>query len=130
VVAVGGSYASEGTYPSGVPYVATDNFKLIKLAYDHLIESGLHRFAMFSLPHVAGSRWALERENAFRTLMQRDRMDAAIFCGCATHAATYGGRIDGASIPATNEKPAGEPRNAARSFRRKKRSGQTNRQQA
>ena len=45
VVAVGGSYEDEAAYPLGVPYVATDNFKLIRLAYDHLIEAGLRRFA-------------------------------------------------------------------------------------
>src|SRR5437868_12468722 len=41
LVAVGGSYENEADYPTGVPYVATDNFKLIKLAYDHLIDAGL-----------------------------------------------------------------------------------------
>src|SRR5215469_16194272 len=47
VVAVGGSYADESHYPSGIPYVATDNKKLVQLAYGHLIEHGLERFAFF-----------------------------------------------------------------------------------
>ena len=81
VVAVGGSYADDKEYPHGVPYVATDNFKLIKLAHDHLIESGLCRFAMFSLPGVKESRWAIERENAFRALMERDRIAVEIYRG-------------------------------------------------
>ncbi|MEO7493752.1 MAG: DNA-binding transcriptional regulator [Massilia sp.] len=89
VVAVGSSYASDGEYPAGVPYVATDNFKLIKLAHDHLIDVGLRRFAMFSLPQAMENRWAQEREHAFHTLMQRDHMDTEIYRGCGTSALSW-----------------------------------------
>ncbi|MEO5934328.1 MAG: DNA-binding transcriptional regulator, partial [Duganella sp.] len=89
VVAVGGSYANEADYPSGVPYVATDNFKLIKLARDHLIDVGLPRFAMFSLPKARENRWAQERENAFLSLMREDGMEGEIFRGCETCAASW-----------------------------------------
>ena len=89
VVAVGGSYAGEDEYPSGIPYVATDNFKLVKLAREHLIDLGLQRFAMFSLPHARESRWAQERENAFLSLMQENQMEAEIFHGRATTAASW-----------------------------------------
>jgi LacI family transcriptional regulator len=95
VVAVGGSYANEDAYPSGVPYVATDNFKLVKLARDHLIDVGLQRFAMFSLPESEGSRWAQERERAFRALMAEDRMEAEIFRGCETSAASWDTSMQG-----------------------------------
>jgi LacI family transcriptional regulator len=81
VVAVGGSYANEADYPANVPYVATDNFKLVNLAYTHLIDVGLREFALFSLPDGRQHRWALERETAFRTLMQRDKFDVEIFRG-------------------------------------------------
>ena len=47
VVAVGGSYADSANYPGGIPYVATDNAKLVRLAYDHLIDQGLQRFAFY-----------------------------------------------------------------------------------
>nr|WP_315212474.1 DNA-binding transcriptional regulator [uncultured Duganella sp.] len=89
VVAVGGSYARDSDYPDGVPYVATDNSKLVELAHEHLIEAGLHRFAMFSLPAVMENRWARERENAFRGLMRADRMEAEIFRGCETDASSW-----------------------------------------
>ena len=89
VVAVGGSYENESNYPVGVPYVATDNFKLIRLAYDHLIEAGLRRFALFSLPEAMENRWAQERENAFRTLMRRDNIEPAIFRGQGTNAPSW-----------------------------------------
>jgi LacI family transcriptional regulator len=81
VVAVGGSYASESDYPTDVPYVATDNFKLVNLAYTHLIDVGLRRFALFSLPDGTQHRWALEREKAFHTLMQRDNFEVEILRG-------------------------------------------------
>ncbi|MFS2218725.1 XylR family transcriptional regulator [Telluria sp. Tellsp104] len=81
VVAVGGSYANEADYPANVPYVATDNFKLVNLAYTHLIDVGLRRFALFSLPDGTKHTWALEREKAFRFLMQRDKFDVEILRG-------------------------------------------------
>lgn len=89
VVAVGGSYANPADYPRGVPYVATDNFKLIKLAYDHLIEAGLRHFALFSLPEAEENRWGQEREKAFTALMQRERFDVEIFRGLATSAQSW-----------------------------------------
>ncbi|MRV72650.1 helix-turn-helix domain-containing protein [Duganella sp. FT92W] len=95
VVAVGGSYADEAQYPQGVPYVATDNYKLIKLARDHLIDVGLHRFAMFSLPQAQENRWAQERENAFLSLMQEDQMEAEIFRGCETCASSWDESVQG-----------------------------------
>lgn len=84
VVGVGGSYANESDYPAGIPYVATDNFKLVNLAYTHLIDVGLRRFALFSLPDSTTKRWAREREKAFCSLMQRDKLDVDIFRGPET----------------------------------------------
>jgi LacI family transcriptional regulator len=89
VVAVGGSYHDQSTNPDRIPYVATDNIKLIKIARDHLIEVGLHRFALFSLPVAEENRWAQEREHAFRSLMMEDQMDAQIFRGCETKASSW-----------------------------------------
>jgi LacI family transcriptional regulator len=81
VVAVGGSYADDADYPAHVPYVATDNFKLVNLAYTHLIDVGLRQFALFSRPDGMKRRWALEREKAFGTLMRRDNFDVEIYRG-------------------------------------------------
>jgi LacI family transcriptional regulator len=72
-----------------VPYVATDNFKLVKLAYEHLIDAGLGNFALFSLPEARENRWAQERENAFRRLMQRDRIEGEVFRGQGTSAPSW-----------------------------------------
>jgi LacI family transcriptional regulator len=89
VVAVGGSYADDSQYPSDIPYVATDNFKLVKLALDHLIEAGLERFACFSLPEDPTNRWAQERERAFEQLMRKDGMQGDIFRGLKTSALSW-----------------------------------------
>lgn len=89
VVAVGASYADPHAYPAGVPYVATDNAALVQLAYAHLIDAGLTRFALYSLPEAAGSRWAQQREQAFGALMARDGMAADIYRGHATCATSW-----------------------------------------
>ena len=89
LVATGGSYEDPADYPDSVPYVATDNFKIIKLAYEHLIEAGLRNFALFSLPEARENRWAQEREKAFMALMRRDRMEPAVFRGQSTRAHTW-----------------------------------------
>jgi LacI family transcriptional regulator len=89
VVAVGGSYACEDAYPRGIPYVATDNFKLVELAYGHLVGAGLRRFAMFSMPACLENRWAQERENAFLSLVRHDPTAGPIFHGCSTMAHSW-----------------------------------------
>jgi LacI family transcriptional regulator len=89
LVAVGGSYEHPADYPAAVPYVATDNFKVIKLAYEHLIESGLRHFALFSLPEASENRWAQEREKAFAALAQHDHARPEIFRGQCTRAPTW-----------------------------------------
>ena len=81
LVAVGGSYEDAADYPAGLPYVATDNAAIVRLAYAHLIETGLRHFAMFSVPQAAGNRCARERERAFAALVRRDRMEPVIFRG-------------------------------------------------
>jgi LacI family transcriptional regulator len=86
LVAVGGSYENPADYPAGMPYVATDNFKLIKLAYDHLIEAGLRNIACFSLPEAQENRWAQEREKAYSKLLVRDKLQPEIYRGRATSA--------------------------------------------
>ncbi|WP_226455997.1 XylR family transcriptional regulator [Pseudomonas sp. AF03-9] len=94
VVAVGGSYEDARAYPKGIPYVATDNHSLMKLAYEHLIEAGLTRFACFSLPEAQANRWAQEREKAFRRLMQRDGLPVEIYRGLGTSAPLWDSAVE------------------------------------
>lgn len=90
VVAVGGSYADESEYPAGVPYVATDNFKLVRLAYDHLLERGLQHFAFYSLQPLPGNRWARERESAFAAITRADRNKGFVHHGPSISAGAWG----------------------------------------
>ncbi|MFC5742350.1 XylR family transcriptional regulator [Dyella tabacisoli] len=89
-VAVGGSYADERQYPVNMPYVATDNVMLVRMAYDHLIEQGLQRFAFYGLPPVPGNRWAQERESAFAQMIAADGMEGTIYRGSPTSAGGWG----------------------------------------
>jgi LacI family transcriptional regulator len=88
VVGIGGSYADESHYPD-FPYVASDNAGLVEMAYDHLVSSGLPRFAFFSRPPSPESRWAQEREAAFCRLMARDHMSAEIHRGTVPDAQSW-----------------------------------------
>lgn len=94
VVAVGGSYADARAYPQGIPYVATDNHALMKLAYEHLIEAGLTRFACFSLPEAQANRWAQEREKAFLRLLQRDGLHVEVYRGLGTSAPLWDSAVE------------------------------------
>jgi len=50
---------------------------------------------MFSVPATEENRWAQERENAFRSLMQGDRLEAEIFRGCETSADSWDESVQG-----------------------------------
>lgn len=82
VIGVGGSYADAADYGTSVPYVASDNGRIVALAHEHLIEAGLGAFALYSVPPGPDRRWALERERAFERRMRRDHGDANIYRGC------------------------------------------------
>jgi LacI family transcriptional regulator len=94
VVAVGGSYHDPEDYPQGIPYVATDNAALMKMAYEHLIGAGLTRFACFSLPQAQANRWAQEREKAFRQLLQRDGLPVEVYRGVGTSAPLWDSAVE------------------------------------
>jgi len=99
VVAVGSSFEDPSHYPSGVPYIATDNLKLVSLAYTHLIEAGLRHFALYSLPPANEHRWAHQRELAFARLREadgrtREQIDAEIYRGLSTSAPTWNQAIE------------------------------------
>lgn len=94
VVAVGGSYEDARAYPRGIPYVATDNHALMKLAYEHLIEAGLTPVACFSLPPAQANRWAQEREKAFKRLLQRDGLPVEVYRGLGTSAPLWDSAVE------------------------------------
>jgi LacI family transcriptional regulator len=94
VVAVGSSFEDPAHYPPDLPYIATDNSKLVSLAYTHLIGSGLEHFALYSLPQAQENRWAQQRELAFAHLRRADgrsaaQIDSEIYRGLSTSAPSW-----------------------------------------
>lgn len=89
VVAVGGSYRDAEAYPKGIPYIATDNAKLVQLGYRHLIDQGIGNFAFYSVPPLPGNAWAAEREYAFCELLKADGLPAIVNRGLSTTAANW-----------------------------------------
>jgi LacI family transcriptional regulator len=77
-----------------VPYIATDNARLVRLAYDHLIEQGLSRFAFYGIPAHPGSRWAQEREHAFRAIVEEEAVEATVYEGSPTSAGGWGEAVE------------------------------------
>jgi LacI family transcriptional regulator len=88
VIGVGGSYINEQDYPD-VPYVATDNYEVVKSAYEHLKKKGLERFAFYGLPLDQTHRWAVERERAMLKLCKSDGYDCSIYRGHPTRPETW-----------------------------------------
>ena len=89
VVAVGSSFEDAAQYPADLPYIATDNRKLVSLAWTHLIGAGLPHLAMYSLPVAQENRWAQERELAFQALARDEGVDAPVYRGLATSAPSW-----------------------------------------
>jgi LacI family transcriptional regulator len=83
IVGIGGSYSDPAEYPN-VPYFATDNFALVRAAYDHLRNKGLERFAFYGMPENSAHRWAREREKAFLELSRSDDFPHEVFRGLET----------------------------------------------
>ena len=88
VIAVGGSYHSRSRYPD-LPYVATDNFEVVKSAYQHLKQKGIERFAFYSVPIDDNHRWAEEREMAIQALTETDGYSCQIYRGQQTSPETW-----------------------------------------
>ncbi|QGZ61171.1 XylR family transcriptional regulator [Paraburkholderia acidisoli] len=94
VVAVGSSFEDEAHYPRDVPYIATDNRKLVSLACTHLIGAGLPQLAMYSLPVAQENRWAQERELAFAAIAHAEGMAAPVYRGLATSASVWNQAVE------------------------------------
>ncbi len=80
VIGVGSSYSNPEDYPQ-VPYVATDNGKIIELAFKHLKEKGIENFAFYGLSDNNHKKWSQEREKAFRNLVDAEKYKSHIYCG-------------------------------------------------
>jgi LacI family transcriptional regulator len=86
LVGLGVSRRDQRAYPAGIPFVASDELSLVRLAYEHLIEQGYSHFAMFSQPERPGVPFVAEREHAFAGLVTRDNGLPLIYSGPDTAA--------------------------------------------
>jgi len=77
IIGVSGSIAPQNNHLS-LPYVATDNFAIVELAYQHLKAKGLQSFAFYGLPQQSEFCWSLEREQAFNALVKKDNYQHSI----------------------------------------------------
>lgn len=89
VVGIGGTYQLNNPALRSLPYVASDNAALVELAYQHLIDMGLPRFACYSIEPTIMNPWAVERAQAFRQLVEADGYRAEIYEGVPTHALVW-----------------------------------------
>ncbi|WP_120512436.1 XylR family transcriptional regulator [Photobacterium salinisoli] len=87
-VGVGGSYENDHDYPN-LPYVATDNAQLVKMAFQHLRDKGLENFAFYGLPPCPTSRWAAEREKSFQRIVKEEGYEGFIYRGNETSPLTW-----------------------------------------
>ncbi|MCE0495715.1 XylR family transcriptional regulator [Vibrio salinus] len=88
VVGVGGSYTDDEDYPD-VPYVATDNYKIVEMAFQHLKEKGLEQFAFYGIPDDSWQRWANQRERAFIDLVSQENYFYSVYRGNETNALSW-----------------------------------------
>lgn len=81
IVGTGSSYYyDENLYPK-VPYIATDNYALIEMAFQHLLSKGIENFALYSMPPSQYSRWAQDREFAFLKILKKNQYTGSIYQG-------------------------------------------------
>lgn len=88
VIGIGSSHDHSGSYPE-IPYVATDNYEVIKTAYKHLKQKGLEQFAFYSVPNEEKHHWANEREVAIQQLTSADGYNCQIYRGNNTSPDTW-----------------------------------------
>lgn len=69
-VGVGGSFHNVTYYPK-CNYVATDNYALIQLAFEHLIKKGIRNIAFYNISDIKERHWAAERERAYYDLTKK-----------------------------------------------------------
>jgi LacI family transcriptional regulator len=80
VVGVGGG---SGWYDpaSRIPYFASDDESIARLAFQHLIERGFRRLAFYGYPPTRIIRWSAVRAKAFEQLAREAGMPCSIYTG-------------------------------------------------
>ena len=85
VVAVGGGLGWHD--PAGkVPYIATGNHEIGRMAADHLLDRGFRQFGFCGYPRTRTNQWATERLEGFQQALARAGHSARVFRGRHTTA--------------------------------------------
>lgn len=74
---------------AGIPYVATDDAAIGRLAAEHLLERGLKHFAFCGYPPTRTNVWADNRGRAFAARLREAGFGCAMFRGRHTSAAHW-----------------------------------------
>ncbi|MCL5098705.1 MAG: DNA-binding transcriptional regulator [Candidatus Omnitrophica bacterium] len=80
VVGFGGGYGWHDP-STRIPYFATDNQAIAKLAADHLLDRGFRRFAFCGFPKSRINGWSEERASAFKQCIREAGFGCSIFTG-------------------------------------------------
>ncbi len=80
VVGLGGGY---GWYdPSaGVPYFASDQARIARLAAEHLLDRGFRRLAFYGYPRTRINGWSEERARAFKQRADEAGIQCSVYTG-------------------------------------------------
>ena len=80
VVGVGGGY---GWYEpdSRIPYFASDNEAIARLAAEHLIDRGFHNLAFYGYPRTRVNHWSEERAQAFHRRARQAGVSCSVYTG-------------------------------------------------
>lgn len=74
---------------SGIPYVATDDATIGRLAAEHLLELGLKQFAFCGYPPTPTNIWVTNRAEAFRQRIEEAGFSCHLFNGHYTNASRW-----------------------------------------
>ena len=88
-VVLGTSFRDESKYPD-MPYIVTDNYGVIKNAYEHLRDKGITEFAFYGLPSDEKKLWSVEREMNFKDIMRKTGHKHWVYRGVKTSSLTWG----------------------------------------
>ncbi len=80
VVGLGGG-AGDYDIPSKIPYIATDNHQIGRLAAEHLLERGLRHFAFCGYPRSRTNPWVQERAEGFTARLAEAGYECPLFKG-------------------------------------------------
>jgi len=80
IVGLGGA-AGDYQPESQIPYVATDNIGIGRLAAEHLLERGLRHFAFCGYPRSRTNPWVQERAIGFAARLAEEGFDCPVFKG-------------------------------------------------